>query len=400
MRAAPAQVPRQPRLHLFHRRMRIGLQQRFRRHHHATRAVAALRRLFRDERFLHGIGLLRRPDPFNRHDTVPCGLPDRRHAGARDLPVNQHRARAALAQTAAKLWPVQVERIAEQIEQRLLGIPGVDTDVLIVDSKLEIRHTVYQYRAVCRRECGPFVSWSFRMPVSLENTSVLVIGASSGMGRETARLFAREGALVTAVARRLDRLQQLQAELAAEGRTIAIAEGDATDPAAMERVAAQAGDVSILVYATGTNIPDRALSRLTPELWDMMIGVNLNGAYYATRAVLPGMCDRKAGLIFYVSSKSAVHPDESGAAYQAAKRGLAGLAQAVRLEEKDNGIRTCVVCPGLTDTDLILKRPVPTPAETMAKALHALDVAEMIVSIARLPARTWVPEVHLFPSAL
>ncbi|HXJ38331.1 MAG TPA: SDR family oxidoreductase [Bryobacteraceae bacterium] len=238
------------------------------------------------------------------------------------------------------------------------------------------------------------------MPVSLENTSVLVIGASSGMGRETVLQFAREGARVTAVARRLDRLQELRNELAAEGRTIAIAEADAAEPAAMERVAAQAGAVDILVYATGTNIPDRALSRLTPELWDMMIGVNLNGAYYATRAVLPGMRERRAGLIFYVSSKSAVLPDESGAAYQAAKRGLAGLAQAVRLEEKDNGIRTCVVCPGLTDTDLILQRPVKTPAETIAKAMQASDVAELIVSISRLPARTWVPEVHLFPSAL
>ena len=55
---------------------------------------------------------------------------------------------------------------------------------------------------------------------------------------------------------------------------------------------------------------------------------------------------------------------------------------------------------GLTDTEIILKRPVKTPAETIAKALQAADVAEMIVAIARLAARTWVPEVHLFPSAL
>src|SRR4051812_12178267 len=104
------------------------------------------------------------------------------------------------------------------------------------------------------------------MPVSLENTSVLVIGASSGMGRETALHFAREGARVTAVARRLDRLEALQTELAAAGRNLTIAQADATDPAAMERVAAQAGVVDILVYATGNNIPDRAMSRLTPEL--------------------------------------------------------------------------------------------------------------------------------------
>jgi NADP-dependent 3-hydroxy acid dehydrogenase YdfG len=236
------------------------------------------------------------------------------------------------------------------------------------------------------------------MPVSLANSRVLVIGASSGMGRETALQFAQEGATVIAVARRLEKLQEIESQVAL------IAAGDATDPASMERVAALAtekfGGVDIMVYATGDNIPDRSMARLTPELWDHMISVNLSGAYYATRAVLPGMRERKAGLIVYVSSRSAVNSDESGASYQAAKRGLLGFSGAVRVEEKDNGIRTCVVCPGLTDTELILKRPVKTPEATVAKALQASDVAELIVSICRLPARTWVPEVHLFPAML
>lgn len=236
------------------------------------------------------------------------------------------------------------------------------------------------------------------MPISLANSSVLVIGASSGMGRETALQFAREGANVTAVARRLEKLQEIESEVAL------ISSGDATDPASMEHVAAVAtqkfGGVDIMIYATGDNTPDRSMARMTPDIWDHMIQVNLSGAYYATRAVLPGMRDRKAGLLVYVSSRSAVSPDESGASYQAAKRGLLGFSNAVRVEEKDNGIRTCVICPGLTDTELILKRPVKTPEATVAKALQSEDVAELIVAICRLPARTWVPEVHLFPAML
>jgi serine 3-dehydrogenase len=236
------------------------------------------------------------------------------------------------------------------------------------------------------------------MAISLKDQVVLVVGASSGMGRETALLFAKEGAKVMAAARRADRL----AELEAHGITVQTA--DATDAAAMESLARATldrfGRIDILVYSTGTNIPDRAMSRLTTELWDMMVNVNLNGAYYATRAVLPAMRQQKAGSIYYISSKSAVIPDESGAAYQAAKRGLAGLAQAIRVEERENGVRTCVVCPGLTDTEIILKRPVKTPAETLAKALHAEDVAELVVSLAKLPARAWVPEVQIFPAAL
>jgi serine 3-dehydrogenase (NADP+) len=238
--------------------------------------------------------------------------------------------------------------------------------------------------------------------MGLKDSVILVIGASSGMGREIAMQFAREGAKVMASARREERLLKLKDLLAEEGRAIEVQAADATDPAAMDRLAAttlkQFGHIDILVYATGTNTPDRALTRLKPSIWDMMLAVNLNGAYYATQAVLPHMRERKAGLIFYLSSRSAVMPDESGAAYQAAKRGLMGLSQAIRVEEKDNGIRTCVVCPGLTDTEILEKRLVKPSAEILAKALRAEDIAELVVAIARLPARTWVPEVHLFPA--
>jgi NADP-dependent 3-hydroxy acid dehydrogenase YdfG len=110
------------------------------------------------------------------------------------------------------------------------------------------------------------------------------------------------------------------------------------------------------------------------------------------------MRTQKAGSIFYISSVSALTPDVSGAAYQASKRGLAGLAGAIRMEEKDNGIRTCLVCPGLADTEILNNRPVKPPAEILAKALQAEDIAELIVDIAKLPPRAWVPEVHLMPA--
>jgi NADP-dependent 3-hydroxy acid dehydrogenase YdfG len=236
------------------------------------------------------------------------------------------------------------------------------------------------------------------MPLSLKNQAVLVVGASSGMGREIALQFAAEGARVMASARREDRLR----ELLPHG--IHIHAADAADPAAMEALAQETlrefGRIDIMVFATGTNIPDRAMSRLTVDIWNMMVSVNLNAAYYATRAVLPQMREQKAGSIYYISSRSGIFADESGASYQAAKRGLIGLSQAVRLEEKDNGIRTCVVCPGLTDTDLILRRPVKTPAETLAKAMQSEDVAELVVSLAKLHDRVWIPEVQIYPAAL
>src|SRR5215475_10210508 len=157
------------------------------------------------------------------------------------------------------------------------------------------------------------------MPVSLKDQVVIVVGASSGIGRDTAVLFAREGAHVVAAARRRDRLMSLQEELAKEGHAIEIATADASNAGEMDAVAKHTiekfGKIDILVYVTGTNTPDRAMTRLTPALWDMMISVNLNGAFYSTHAVLPAMRSAGAGYLIYISSISGLVPDVSGAAY-------------------------------------------------------------------------------------
>ena len=124
-----------------------------------------------------------------------------------------------------------------------------------------------------------------------------------------------------ASARRQDRLEELQKELAEENLDIAIAIADATNPAGMEDLAARTVEqfekIDILVYATGTNTLDRWLPRLSAKTWDEVVGVNLNGAYYATRAVLPAMRERKSGHLIYIGSISGMVPDISGAAYQA-----------------------------------------------------------------------------------
>lgn len=242
------------------------------------------------------------------------------------------------------------------------------------------------------------------MPVSLKNQVALVIGASSGIGRATAVQLAQEGVSVMAAARRLDRLRELESELTAQGLKVAVSEADAAKAADMRRLAKetrdQFGKIDILVYATGTNTPDRSMRRLRPEIWDALIQVNLNGAYYATDAVLSEMREARSGYLIYVSSISGLAPDVSGAAYQASKRGLVGFAHAIRMEERENGIRTSVVCPGLVNTEILEKRPVKPSAETLAKALLADDVAELIVGIAKLNPRVDIPEVQITPAYL
>ncbi len=231
-----------------------------------------------------------------------------------------------------------------------------------------------------------------------------MIGASSGIGRQTAILFAREGAKVMASARREERLRELAMEMAAAGCAIAIHAADATRASDMDELARvtreRLGEIDALVYVAGDNTPDRSLKRLTPAIWDAMVSANLNGAYYATHAVLAGMRERGAGHLIYVASVSALAADPSGAAYQAAKRGVLGLAHAIRFEEKENGIRTSVVCPGLVETGFLVKRPVEPTPELLAKALQPIDVAEAILSVAKMPQRANVMELHLWPTLL
>lgn len=227
-----------------------------------------------------------------------------------------------------------------------------------------------------------------------------MIGASSGIGRATAALFASQGARVIASARRQDRLEGL----AREFPSIETIPADASRASDMQKLAQHVigkhGHIDIVVYSAGTNIKDRSMKRLNPELWDMMVSVNLNSAYYITHAVLPSMRERRAGHLIYVSSVSGLTPDVSGASYQAAKRGLVGFAHAVRVEEKENNIRTCVICPGLVDTEILENRPVKPGPEVLAQALQPADIAEAVLAVAQLPPRAVVPEMQLLPTTL
>ena len=235
----------------------------------------------------------------------------------------------------------------------------------------------------------------------LKEQVVIVVGASSGMGREAARLFAGAGATVVLAARSKDKLEELAVEIGGDA-TVCVT--DVEDPASVDQLIAvvveQLGRVDTLVYTTGTNIPNRGLEVLSAETWDMMMATNLTGAFHCTKAVLPVMRQQQNGLILYVSSGCVQIPDVSGVSYQATKHGMVGLAHGTFKEEQGNGIRTTVIFPGLTDTPLVFKRPTPTPPEVMAKALKPEDVAEACLFVASLPARARVPELMMMPSGL
>lgn len=242
------------------------------------------------------------------------------------------------------------------------------------------------------------------MTSPLDNQTAIVIGASSGMGRATTIALARAGAYVVAAARRGDRLHEVEQQVRSEGSSIETCIADATNSNDVQKVIDQAiqksGQINLLVYAAGTNLPERALSVLTDDNWQRLLDTNLTGAFTCTKAVLPVMRARRNGLIIYLSSACVQMPDVSGVAYQASKHGLVGLAHGTRVEEKANGIRTSVICPGLCDTEILTQRPVPTPQDVLDRSLAPEDVADAVLFLACLPARAVVPELQLLPARL
>lgn len=234
----------------------------------------------------------------------------------------------------------------------------------------------------------------------LTGTTVLVAGASSGIGRAVAVAAADAGAYVIAFARRAGALDETVAAVTGTGSAHACV-GDAGSPADLERAIGLAvtatGRLDVAVNCAGINVANRSLAALDRATWDAVLAGSLDPAYELTQAVLPTFRRQQDGLIVHVTSRSARAADASGAAYQAAKAGVTALAHATRFEEAGNGIRVSVVFPGMTDTALLDRRPVPPSAAERASALQPADVAHVIISILTLPARAEVPELSIHP---
>ena len=238
--------------------------------------------------------------------------------------------------------------------------------------------------------------------IDLSARAVLVAGASSGIGRAVALGAAEAGARVCLFARDRARLQAVErAILDAGGDAVSVA-GDAASPeAAADAVRAAVerfGRLDVLVNSVGINVKNRALTALTLDTWHELIAANLHAAYVLTQAVLPMFRARGDGLLVHIGSMAAKRPDLSGVGYQAAKRGLVGLAHGTMEEERPNGVRVTVIFPGLTDTPLLDRRPTPPTPEARAKALRPADVAFLCLAVMALPARAHVPELLIYPS--
>jgi NAD(P)-dependent dehydrogenase (short-subunit alcohol dehydrogenase family) len=230
-----------------------------------------------------------------------------------------------------------------------------------------------------------------------------ITGAGTGIGLAAAQSLAAGGATVVLSGRRGAVLEQEAEGIRAKGGRAQAETLDVADAAAVRRVAdailARHGRIDILVNSAGLNTTKRRWDDQSPEGWREVVGINLDGSFYTTQAVLPAMRARHDGLVVNVSSWAGVfHPKLTGAAYNASKHAVTAMTETINMEEGVHGIRACAVCPGEVATPILDRRPVPPSAEDRARMLQAEDLGGIVRFLAELPKHVCVNQLIVSPT--
>lgn len=195
--------------------------------------------------------------------------------------------------------------------------------------------------------------------MTTEPKIAVITGAGSGIGKACAQRFAASGARVAITDIDADALAGVAADInAQEGECLEFV-ADVADQDACRRVADAVlsawGHIDALVANAGVQIGGSLLDA-TDDEWDRILGVNLKGAAYSCKAVLPAMRDRGTGAIVIVSSVNAIVGSPGMAVYDMSKAGVLGLTRSLAAEFGPDGIRVNAVCPGNTITDFHINR--------------------------------------------
>lgn len=246
----------------------------------------------------------------------------------------------------------------------------------------------------------------------LSGKVAIVAGASSGIGRATAKLFAKEGAKVVVGARREAELAELVREIAAEGgEAVALAGDVQSEQYAKDLVAAaekRFGRLDIAFNNAGTIGPTGATTAIAEKDWTSALAVNLTSAFLGAKHQIPALIKQGGGSIIFTSTFVGYTTSFPGvAAYAASKSGLIGLTQALAAEYGPQGVRVNAVLPGAIDTPMYQQVNNTPEQQAWLTNLHALkrvgrpeEVARSVLYLASDDAAFVTGTAHLIDGGL
>ena len=234
------------------------------------------------------------------------------------------------------------------------------------------------------------------METSLKDKVAVVSGASHGLGQAVAQALAARGAHVVMIARGSGRLQQAAEAIRADGGAATAVPCDVSDAAQVQQAASEIqqtfGAVDILVNNAGIPAP-RSFIETEVSDWDDVIGVNLSGVFYLTRALWNCLVRADAACVINISGTAGLRGGGSPA-YGSAKFGLTGLNHAIALAGKDHNIRSTILYPGGMDTGW---RGAPIGDKPRSESMDPAEVARFIVQLVSSPPEFVVNEAVLNP---